>query len=267
MADKLVFTILGCGSSGGVPRLGNLWGSCDPNNPKNMRRRCSLLIQRIGKKGKTQVLIDTSPDMRSQLLDTQVGALDAVVYTHEHADHVHGLDDLRMIVFNMRKRITVYAAPSAKSSILSRFNYAFQTPPGSDYPPILEMRDLPDDLSIEGDGGKIDIHSFDVTHGNITVRAIKVNNVLYTPDISAIISGTEVEFKDLDTWIIDALRKIDHPSHFSFTDALEHIDRFKPEHAILTNMHFDLDFAEVEQITPDHVTPAYDLMRIERDIH
>jgi len=267
MTDKIVFTILGCGSSGGVPRLGNLWGACDPNNPKNIRRRCSLLIQRISSAGKTQVLIDTSPDMRSQLLDAKIGALDAVIYTHEHADHVHGMDDLRMIVINMRKRVRVFAAPSAKASILTRFHYAFETPAGSDYPPILEMNDLPETLLIDGAGGTIEIQSFDVTHGNISVRAIKVNDVLYTPDISQIVSGSEGEFENLDTWIIDALRTTEHPSHFSLSDALAHVERFKPKNAILTNMHFDLDYAKVAEATPEHVVPAYDMMTIKREIN
>ena len=115
---ELCFTILGCGSSGGVPRLGGKWGNCDPNNLKNVRKRCSLLIQRFEGDAVTSVLVDTTPDMRQQLLDAKIGTLDAVVYTHEHADHLHGLDDLRMIVINMKKRLPVYAAPRTKKSIL-----------------------------------------------------------------------------------------------------------------------------------------------------
>ena len=264
--DKLRFTILGCGSSGGVPRLGNNWGACDPNNPKNRRRRCSLLIERIGARGSTTVLIDTSPDMRAQLLDAGVGALDAVIYTHEHADHVHGLDDLRMIVLNMRARIPVYAAHYTRAALLARFGYAFETPKGSPYPPILEMNDLPENLTIDGAGGPIEIHNFDVDHGNIQVRAIKINNTLYTPDISGIIQGSEEKFQNLDTWIIDALRDTPHPSHFSFDDALAHIKAYAPKTAILTNMHVDLDYAAVEDSTPDHVHAAFDMMQVEMDI-
>ncbi|MEM6479886.1 MAG: MBL fold metallo-hydrolase, partial [Pseudomonadota bacterium] len=133
------FTILGCGSSGGVPRLGNDWGACDPTNPKNRRRRCSLLIEQIGESGTTTILIDTSPDMREQLLDADVRRIDAVIYTHAHADHVHGIDDLRMMVFKMRNRLQVYADHVTSSSLLERFTYAFKQPEGSPYPPILDL--------------------------------------------------------------------------------------------------------------------------------
>ena len=133
---RMVFTILGCGSSGGVPRLGGHWGSCDPDEPKNARRRCSLLIERFEGEDATRVLIDTSPDMRNQLLEAGIGTLDGVVYTHEHADHVHGLDDLRMIVFNMRARLPVWADEPTRRALLERFGYAFKTPEGSPYPQI-----------------------------------------------------------------------------------------------------------------------------------
>ena len=144
---ELRFTILGCGSSGGVPRLGGHWGNCDPNNVKNFRKRCSLLIQRFENNNVTNVLIDTTPDMRQQLLDAKIGKLDAVIYTHEHADHLHGLDDLRMIVINMQKRLPVFASKQTKNSILERFGYAFKTPKGSPYPPILDMNDLTETVS------------------------------------------------------------------------------------------------------------------------
>ncbi len=137
MTEQLRFRILGCGSSGGVPRLGGNWGACDPNNPKNTRTRCSLLVERQSENGRTQVLIDTSPDMRAQLLQAQVGRLDAVLYTHDHADHVHGLDDLRMIVFNRRSRLPVWANKVTSAGLLSRFSYAFKQPEGSAYPPNL----------------------------------------------------------------------------------------------------------------------------------
>ncbi|MEO0989360.1 MAG: MBL fold metallo-hydrolase, partial [Pseudomonadota bacterium] len=136
---RLTATILGCGSSGGVPRLGGHWGDCDPENPRNTRRRCSLLLEREGPDGTTRVLIDTSPDLRAQLLDANVGRLDAVVYTHAHADHTHGIDDLRMIVFNMRQRLPVWADGPTQNALFDRFAYAFVQPEGSPYPPILDM--------------------------------------------------------------------------------------------------------------------------------
>jgi phosphoribosyl 1,2-cyclic phosphate phosphodiesterase len=259
---ELRFTILGCGSSGGVPRLGGHWGACDPNNSRNNRTRCSLLIQRIDTGGVTSVLIDTSPDMRAQLLDANVGELDAVVYTHEHADHLHGMDDLRMIVLAMKKRLPVYAGPRTKDMIMSRFGYVFETPEGSPYPPILDMHDLGDELIIDGAGGPIKITTFDVEHGNIDVRAIRVNDVLYTPDISALMGDPENDLADIKCWILDSLRYTPHPSHANVEQALEWIKSYAPERAVLTNMHIDLDYETLDGETPDNVTPAFDGMQI-----
>ena len=257
---ELRFTILGCGSSGGVPRLGGHWGNCDPNNVKNFRKRCSLLIQRFENNNVTNVLIDTTPDMRQQLLDAKIGKLDAVIYTHEHADHLHGLDDLRMIVINMQKRLPVFASKQTKNSILERFGYAFKTPKGSPYPPILDMNDLTEILEIQGAGGPIKFTSFDVDHGNILVSAIKVNDVLYTPDISTVRNDTEL--RDLDYWILDSLRYKPHPSHVNLEQALGLIDRYKPKKAILTNLHVDLDYLTLLNETPDNVVPAHDGLQI-----
>ena len=257
---ELRFTILGCGSSGGVPRLGGHWGNCDPNNVKNFRKRCSLLIQRFENNNVTNVLIDTTPDMRQQLLDAKIGKLDAVIYTHEHADHLHGLDDLRMIVINMQKRLPVFASKQTKNSILERFGYAFKTPKGSPYPPILDMNDLTETLEIQGAGGPIKFTSFDVDHGNILVSAIKVNDVLYTPDISTVRNDTEL--RDLDYWILDSLRYKPHPSHVNLEQALGLIDRYKPKKAILTNLHVDLDYLTLLNETPDNVLPAHDGLQI-----
>ena len=257
---ELRFTILGSGSSGGVPRLGGHWGNCDPNNVKNFRKRCSLLIQRFENNNVTNVLIDTTPDMRQQLLDAKIGKLDAVIYTHEHADHLHGLDDLRMIVINMQKRLPVFASKQTKNSILERFGYAFKTPKGSPYPPILDMNDLTETLEIQGAGGPIKFTSFDVDHGNILVSAIKVNDVLYTPDISTVRNDTEL--RDLDYWILDSLRYKPHPSHVNLEQALGLIDRYKPKKAILTNLHVDLDYLTLLNETPDNVVPAHDGLQI-----
>jgi len=257
---ELRFTILGCGSSGGVPRLGGHWGNCDPNNVKNFRKRCSLLIQRFENNNVTNVLIDTTPDMRQQLLDAKIGKLDAVIYTHEHADHLHGLDDLRMIVINMQKRLPVFASKQTKNSILERFGYAFKTPKGSPYPPILDMNDLPETLEIQGAGGPIKFTSFDVDHGNILVSAIKVNDVLYTPDISTVRNDTEL--RDLDYWILDSLRYKPHPSHVNLEQALGLIDRYKPKKAILTHMGHWLDYNELKNKCPNNVEPGIDGMVI-----
>ena len=262
----LRFTILGCGSSGGVPRLGGHWGDCDPTNPRNVRRRCSLLVERDGPEGTTTVLIDTTPDMRSQLLDTGTGRLDGVVYTHSHADHVHGIDDLRMIVFNMRERVPVYADGDTQNALLSRFGYAFIQPEGSPYPPILDLRQIDGPLTISGPGGDITLRPFEVNHGSIEALGFRIGDLAYLPDVAMIPDSALDELRDLDCWIIDALRRTPHPTHLCLDEALEWIERMAPKRAVLTNMHIDLDYAQVAAETPDHVDPAYDGMVIEYPI-
>ncbi|AUQ50786.1 metallo beta-lactamase domain-containing protein [Phaeobacter inhibens] len=259
----LRFTILGCGSSGGVPRLGGHWGDCNPDNPRNRRRRCSLLVERDGPEGTTTVLIDTSPDMRSQLLDSGTGRLDGVVYTHSHADHVHGIDDLRMIVFNMRDRIPVYADGDTQNALLSRFGYAFVQPAGSPYPPILDLRSIDGPLTISGPGGDITLRPFEVNHGSMDALGFRIGDLAYLPDVAKIPDSALAELQDLDCWILDALRRKPHPTHLSLDEALEWIERMAPKRAVLTNMHIDLDYAQVAAETPDNIDPAYDGMVIE----
>lgn len=258
------FTILGCGSSGGVPRLGGHWGDCDPENPRNRRRRCSLLVQRDGPVGTTTVLIDTSPDMRAQLLDAGVGRLDGVVYTHAHADHTHGVDDLRMIVFNMRARLPVWADAPTKKSLLSRFNYAFVQPEGSPYPPILDLNDLDGPVTIDGPGGDITFQPFLVNHGSIDSLGFRIGDLAYLPDVAQLTPESYPALTGLDTLILDALRRTPHPTHAHLARALEWIEEFAPRRAVLTNMHIDLDYATVEAETPSHITPAYDGMVLHR---
>ncbi len=258
MSDQLSFTILGCGSSGGVPRLGGHWGACDPTNPKNARRRCSLLITRTSGDKSTRVLIDTTPDMRSQLLDAGVGTLDAVVYTHSHADHVHGIDDLRMIVFNMRQRLQVWADGATSNDLLGRFGYAFVQPKGSAYPSICELNTIKGDLTISGEGGDITLRPFEVEHGNIDALGFRIGDVAYLPDVSAIPDASWTVLENLDIWIVDALRRDPHPTHSHLANTLGWIEKMAPKQAILTNMHNDLDYATVAAETPDHVRPAYD---------
>ena len=257
---EMRFTILGCGSSGGVPRLGGLWGACDPDNPKNIRKRCSLLVSRHRGDDVTRVLIDTSPDMRQQLLDAGVGALDGVVYTHSHADHVHGIDDLRMVVFNMRARLQVYADGDTTNDLLGRFGYAFVQPKGSAYPPILDLNPIEGDITIDGAGGPITLTPFQVQHGRIEALGFRIGDVAYLPDVSDIPDDVWPQLDGLDTWIVDALRREPHPTHAHLEKTLEWIAKVAPRRAILTNMHNDLDYATVAAETADHIDPAYDGM-------
>lgn len=263
---RLHFTILGCGSSGGVPRLGGNWGACDPDELRNHRRRCSLLVEREDEDGVTRVLIDTTPDMRAQLLDAGVGELDAVLYTHSHADHTHGLDDLRQIVFNTRRRLPVWADGPTQEALFARFGYAFMQPADSPYPPILDMHTISDDVTIRGTGGAITFRPIRVNHGSIDALGFRVGGLVYLPDVAEIYDESWPALRGLDMLIIDALRRAPHPTHAHLDKTLAWIEELAPRRAILTNMHIDLDFATVNAETPDHVTPAHDGMILSFDI-
>lgn len=262
---ELRFTILGCGSSGGVPRIGNDWGNCDPKNPKNRRRRCSMLVERIGAHGTTSVLIDTSPDMREQLLDAGVVHLDAVVYTHSHADHVHGIDDLRQIVFNLRKRLPVWADGPTQEALLSRFGYAFVQPAGSPYPPILDLHTIDGTVTVDGAGGEVSLTPFCADHGSIDALGFRIGPLAYLPDAVAIPEESWPHLAGLDCFIVDALRRKPHPTHAHLDMALDWIARTKPARAVITNMHVDLDYAELAAELPAHIRPAFDGMQISYD--
>ena len=264
--SELRCTVLGCGSSGGVPRLGGIWGECDPNNPKNTRRRCSLLVERDSLDGTTSVLIDTSPDMRSQLLDSGTGRLDGVVYTHSHADHTNGLDDLRMITFNMRARVPVWADGDTQNDLLGRFGYAFVQPEGSPYPPMLDLKSIDGPFEIDGPGGDIPLQPIVVNHGAIDALGFKIKNLVYLPDVADIYDDAWPVLEGLDYLIIDALRRSPHPTHAHLEKTLRWIEQLNPNRAILTNMHIDMDYATVEAETPDHITPAFDGMVIRQPL-
>jgi phosphoribosyl 1,2-cyclic phosphate phosphodiesterase len=261
----LRLTILGCGSSGGVPRVGQGWGDCDPANPKNRRRRCSVLVERFGPRGATAVLVDTSPDLREQLLDTGVKRLDAVLLSHPHADHTHGIDDLRPLCLVMGRRLDVHMNESTSLIVRTAFSYVFQTPDGSSYPPMANERRLATGklCRIEGPGGAIEAMPFDLDHGEITALGFRFGALAYTPDVKRIPEASRHFLEGLDMWIIDALRYRSHPSHLSLDDALSWIEKMRPRRAILTNLHTDLDYETLRASLPAHVTPAYDGMRVE----
>ena len=210
----------------------------------------------------TRVLIDTSPDMRSQLLKANVGKLDGVVYTHEHADHVHGIDDLRMIFFNMRKRINVWADTKTQEALLQKFGYTFVQVVGSPYPPILEMSTIDGQFSINGAGGTITFNPFEVQHGTITSLGLRIDDVAYIPDISEMNEVAWDQIKKTNIWILDALRRTPHQSHTHLSQSLEWIEESGVEKGILTNMHIDMDYETLLNELPSNVEPAYDGMRL-----
>ncbi len=270
--DILRATILGCGSSGGVPRLGGEdgggnWGACDPANPKNRRRRCALLVERIGAQGITRVMVDAGADAREQLLSARAGTVDAVLVTHEHADHIHGIDDLRPIVLNRRERLDIWTDPDTGAVLQHRFAYVFEQLEVSPYPPIFTLRIHHGSVVIDGAGGPVEGIAHVVDHGpNFQARGFRFGGLGYTPDVSALHDDSAGKLADLDVWIVDALRWTPHPTHAHVDQALEWIAAIKPKRAILTNLHIDLDYEELAAYLPDNVEPAWDGMQVELGI-
>ncbi|HEV7258472.1 MAG TPA: MBL fold metallo-hydrolase [Bosea sp. (in: a-proteobacteria)] len=258
-------TILGCGSSGGVPRPGSGWGDCDPSEPKNRRRRCSVLVERAQEAGTTRVLVDTSPDLREQLIDADVPDLDAVLFSHDHADHTHGIDDLRALVLHNRHRIVVHADATTTRSLGGRFSYLFETPPGSLYPPILDWRPMTagTPVVVPGAGGEIVALPIAVEHGpNYQALGFRFGDLGYVPDVSLIPPQAKLALAGLDVLILDCLRETPHPSHFTVTQALAAIAELRPQRAILTDLHCDLDYQRLRNRLPPNVEVAFDGMRI-----
>lgn len=268
-APRFQARILGCGSSGGVPRIGGKdgsgdWGDCDPDNPKNRRKRCSLLIERTASQGITRALIDAGPDVRQQLLDAQVNDIDGVIFTHDHADHTHGIDDLRAIVLRRKARLDVWADQQTADVLLRRFGYIFVQPEGSSYPPIMALHQHNETVTVEGAGGPITADAHLVHHGsNFMARGFRIGGLAYTPDVSDLTEEARASLSGLDTWIVDALRYTPHPTHTHVEKTLEWIEELKPRQAILTNLHIDLDYEELSARLPENVSAAYDGMLID----
>lgn len=270
MTDRLSVTILGCGSSGGVPRLGGpdgsgSWGACDPANPRNRRRRCSILVKRESPQGTTAILVDTSPDLRQQLLDVRTSRLDAVIITHDHADQLHGIDDLRLVFHVTHRRLDTYGDEETLREVKHRFRYCFETPEGGVYPPILNARIVPEpfrEFAIEGAGGTIPVLPFWQQHGPIRSLGLRFGGIAYSSDVNGLPEESFTALEDLDCWIVDALRYTPHPTHANVETALAWIARVKPRRAILTNLHLDLDYETLKRELPPSVEPAYDGMVI-----
>lgn len=248
--------ILGCGTSSGVPRIGNDWGDCDPAEPRNRRTRVSILVEHEG----TRILVDTGPDMREQLLAADVSTLDAVIWTHDHADHCHGIDDLRQIFHAIGAPVTGYARPDTLDSIRSRFDYVFLGKDG--YPPTVRGLPLPDALHIDG----LTIRVVDQPHGSITAAGLRFEadgkSISYSTDCNILTNDMQSLFKETDLWIVDALRHRPHPSHPHLEQTLGWIDSVKPRRAILTHMDQSMDYAALLAELPAGVEPGYDGLEI-----
>jgi len=276
VSGLLRVTILGCGSSGGVPRIDGDWGACDPANPKNRRRRCSILLERavdeadLNAQTSTRALVDTSPDLREQMLSAGAGLLDAVFYTHDHADQSHGVDDLRAIVYRRRQLIPAYLNAETRDSLVHRFSYIFETPEGSGYPPLVDPRVVGagEFVAVDGAGGVIDAEAFDAPHGRIVCAGWifgggpSGGGVAYTPDVNALNDAALERIASADVWIVDALRDRAHPSHATVEQAFAWIAQTQPRLALLTNLHVDLDYAALLARCPESVRPAYDGLQI-----
>ena len=260
-------TILGCGSSGGVPRVDGDWGACDPNEPRNRRTRCSLLVEQwadeTGRGDATTVLIDTSPDLRQQLLDARVSRLDAILYSHDHADQAHGIDDVRALAYRMRRRIPAYMDAATQKTLETRFRYVFHGEGG--YPPILEPRATlapGKPVEIDGPGGVIAFTPLDQDHGHIRSLGFRFGAVAYSNDTVGLPPETFAQLEGLDLWMVDALRKTPHPSHAHLERSLGWAEALRPKRTVLTNMHVDLDYASLKAELPKGVEPAYDGWRL-----
>ena len=266
MSD-LRLTILGCGSSGGVPRVGGDWGFADPDEPKNRRSRSSLLVEKLGSEGVTTVLVDTSPDLREQLLRAGVTRLDAVMYTHDHADQTHGIDDLRAIAYRMRAQIPTFMDAHTQTHVAERFSYCFEMPEGRVHPPILDLQPLLEDgdtRRVDGPGGIIDVGVVAASHGPTPTLVFTFDGrVAYSPDVWDIPENGLARLQELELWICDALRYNDHPTHAHADKTLRWLAQTRTRRCVMTNLHIDMDYDTLRAELPPVVEPAWDGMVIE----
>ncbi|WP_294534682.1 MBL fold metallo-hydrolase [uncultured Rhodoblastus sp.] len=260
---SIEIVILGCGSSGGVPRVAQGWGQCDPANPRNRRRRCAIMVEQGGLEP-TRLLVDAGADLREQLIAQDIHRLDALLLTHAHADHCHGIDDLRPLTMVMHRLIDCYLDGPTWEKIGARFNYCFETPPGSNYPPLYVPHRLTPGVPFapSGPGGELKTLPFRLNHGDIDALGFRFGDCAYTPDVKYVPDESLAFLENLDLWIVDALRYRSHPSHLSLGETLELIAHFRPKRAVLTNLHTDLDYETLRRTLPEGVEPAYDGMRL-----
>lgn len=246
--------ILGCGTSAGVPRIDGDWGACDPAEPKNRRSRCSIVIEQ----GDTRLLVDTSPDLRNQFLANDIKWVSAVAWTHDHADQTHGLDDLRILAYTSRQRVPGYADAFTHERLKRKFGYCFEKA-GDGYPPIIEPRLIDGPFSV----GAIDVVPIMQRHGNIDSLGFRFGDIAYSNDVVGMDDDAFAALEGVKLWIVDAMRYTPHPTHSHVEQTLEWIARVKPQRAVLTNMHIDLDYSRLKGELPPGVEPAYDGMVLE----
>tara|TARA_B100001123_G_C15136105_1_gene957460 strand:- start:190 stop:963 length:774 start_codon:yes stop_codon:yes gene_type:complete len=250
---SIKFTLLGCGSSMGVPRPDGFWGKCNFNEKKNYRTRCSALISTNNE----NTLIDTSPDLRYQLIKQKINKINRVLYSHMHADQTHGINDLRIFFLKQNKKIDVYANKKTKKYLFSSFSYCFKKNQG--YPPILKLNSIKNKLIFKDKKSKLIIKSISVKHGPIECLSFIINNKLaYASDVNQIYKKDLYHFKNLKYFVVDCLRFLKHPSHFNLDEVLKLVDLLKPKKTILTNLHSDLDYNYLLKILPKNVIPAHD---------
>lgn len=263
------FTILGSGSSGGVPRIGGDWGACDPNEPKNRRTRCSLLVQRWegasrAPEAATTVLIDTSPDFREQALAAGIAHVDGVLFSHDHADQTHGIDDLRVLAIAMRRQASVWMDAPTRASLMQRFRYCFEGAKG--YPAILKdagVLEAGAAVTVAGPGGSVAAIPLAQNHGPIPSLGFRFGGFAYSNDLLDMPEATLARLEGLEVWVVDALRYTPHPSHAHLERVLAWVERLKPKRTILTNLHVDMDFRTLERELPAGAEPAYDGLTVE----
>jgi phosphoribosyl 1,2-cyclic phosphate phosphodiesterase len=269
VSGVLELTILGSGSSGGVPRADGEWGACDPANPKNLRSRCSLLVRRKGEGAdyETTAIVDTSPDLRLQTVQAGARRLDAILLTHDHADQVHGLDDVRAFFLRQRALIPCHMDASTDATMMRRFGYIFEAEGG--YPAICARRAIPphgEPWRVDGPSGSIPVVTFDQDHGGVRSVGYRFGDVAYSSDVVNLDESAFAALEGLDVWIVDALRYRPHPTHAHLERTLSWIERLRPRRAILTNLHIDLDYETLKAELPDGVEPAFDGLRFEHEL-